>query len=279
MNRTNSDFKLVELLERLAQSNSKLAVRWREDAAFRCDVKKMIEALENFYRQKDANALRTFKSKLYEWIKNPRDDYIGFVGELFIADRLRRQSILHHFIPKAESPIPDIELRIIDCTVYFEVKTLQEDRYALFCESVEKQVKEIPSGCRVILYPLYVGGGKEGALVARAVKALRVALFTGDYSPITYEGEEGEYHIEFEPGAISDNQLTEVIPWRPRWPGSRMPGHDIPFLEYKLKETLKQSIEQFAVYKPTFLVWCNFDLSKFAEDPGREPGGECLKLS
>jgi len=244
----------------LAQGDSLLAARWHDDETFRRECTAVVEALEGFYRKMGTDALHSFERRLARWVRNPGDDYIGFLGELSIADRLRRHNVPHHFVPETESPTPDFELTIISTPVYFEVKTLQEDPYKSFYNSVKKEIEQIPSGCWVTIDPLKVTAANRDALAARAVQEIRVALSNGDYGPILYRAESGSYHILFRPGLAPDSQSTRVTWFRFEWWESRM-QNGVPYLEFKLAESLTESIEQFRIYRPTFFIWCNFDKS------------------
>ncbi len=268
MKETASDFnrRLAELLKKLAQSASKLGERCRNDAAFASRVEQMIEALGNFYDHLGGDAPQVFESKVRKWVKTPGDDYMGFVGELFVAERLMNHSIQHRFIPETTAhPTPDIESMVGSRNIYFEIKTISEDTFSLFAAKVKKQIQQIehfPVDCGIRIISGKIDRGKEESLTASAIQAIRYALTTQDYSPFRYEGTEGTYIIEFLPGAVLDPRWPKVQFLRPPWVESRIDkGEGIPFLEAKLKRDLRDNIKQFTVHRPTFFVWFNFDES------------------
>jgi len=178
---------------------------------------------------------------------------------LNIADWLGRREIQHRFVRETqEFQTPDIELTVKNREVYFEVKTMQENRYMQFAERVADKIRPISPGCGILPEKVRMQRGKEDELIAIAVREIKTALAEGLYSPIQYEGEEGEFSIVFHPGKGLDQRHPALIL---SWPETRVREDGTPWIESVLETTLRDNVGQFETFKPTFLVWVNFDKS------------------
>lgn len=184
--------RIAELLSKLTEGNSNLAIRCRTDPRFHDFIVEATEALVDFYGQmgKSDSALKTFESKLRRWITSSPDAYHGFAGELFVADWLSRQGAPHLFIRETQTrKTPDIELIAAGRTVYLEVKTLKESCHDWFAQRVlDETESSLPD--RGIRIEVEIEEGKEEALVARAVQAIQEDWLKAPYAPIQYKGKE-----------------------------------------------------------------------------------------
>jgi hypothetical protein len=224
------------------------------------------KALRDHYRQVNISALQSFDAKVHEWIKTPPESYIGFVGELHVADWLRQKGVLHRFIQSSPRPprTPDIELTIKDMQAYLEVRTMQENPYMQFAEGVAEKIALVSPGCSVMPLKVKPAKGKEVEdLVAAAVEKIKAAWPDRLYNPIEHKGKEGEeFSLVFRPGGTSDPRQPSMV-WH--WPETRdWRKRDekyvyVPWLDSALTYVLKEKIEQFKTYKPTFLVWVSYD--------------------
>jgi hypothetical protein len=251
----DSDFRqrITQLLNKLPQGDSRLAVRCHDDPEFHRFVVETAKALAHFYGQmdKDSSALRSFESKLRRWITERPDAYFGFAGELRVADWLRRQGVPHLFVRETQKcKTPDIQLMVAGRTVYLEVKTLEESYYDLFAQRVLEEISSFLPNRGIEVGSLKVERGKEEALVARAVKVVH-DWCKAPYAPIQYKGEEGEFSIVLPVGGGITGHWTESVDMK------RVRKDGTPWAESKLKGTLVESIGKFKTNKPTFLVWVN----------------------
>jgi len=245
--------RIAQLLDKLPQGDSKLAVRCRDDPEFYRFMVETTKALAHFYGQmgKDSSALQSFESKLRRWITERPDAYFGFAGELLVADWLRRQGIPHLFAQETQKrKTPDIELMVVGKTVYLEVKTLEESYYDLFAQRVLEEISSFLPNRGISVERLRVERGKEETLVARAVQTIR-DWCKAPHAPIQYEGEEGEFSIVLPVGG------GVIWYWTEKVDKKRVREDGTPWAESKLKGTLTESIGKFKTNKPTFLVWVN----------------------
>jgi hypothetical protein len=180
------------------------------------------KALRDHYRQVNISALQSFDAKVHEWIKTPPESYIGFVGELHVADWLRQKGVLHRFIQSSPRPprTPDIELTIKDMQAYLEVRTMQENPYMQFAEGVAEKIALVSPGCSVMPLKVKPAKGKEVEdLVAAAVEKIKAAWPDRLYNPIEHKGKEGEeFSLVFRPGGTSDPRQPSMV-WH--WPETR----------------------------------------------------------
>jgi hypothetical protein len=256
MDNSSFDFRqrLNSLLDGLTRSNSRLALRYSDDSRFRCALVEIAENLGDFYSQVDdnGNALQIFERKLRRWLETPPDSYIGFWGELNIADWLVRHQVLHRFVQETQGiRSPDIELTVVGRKVYFEIKTLQENPYDWFAQRLLAGLRSFLPNRGVSVEKLIVGDETAEALVSKALQIIRDNWRKAPYSPIQYKGDEGEFSIVLPLGGGIVSS----------WPDSRIRKDGTPWLESQLEATLRDNIEQFRNDGVTFLVWVNFDKS------------------
>jgi hypothetical protein len=248
-----SETEATQILEELAESNSKLACRCQDDPDFYRTTVKMVERLAEFYGQMDdgGRALQSFERKLRRWVRTSTDaSYIGFWGELHVACWLSQHRISHHFVDETQKfQTPDLELKVLDRKVYLEVKTLQENLYEWFASRLLEEMGSFLPNRGIGVEGLRLMEGKEEALVAKAVQVIREDWLEGPAFPIKYEGEEGEFSIVLSIGGG----------WICSWPEVRVRKDGTPWLESQLEATLRKSIGQFRLGAPTFLVWVSFD--------------------
>ena len=254
----SSELKFMKLIDESSPADSNLAIRCRDDAIFRHLVATMIDALESFYRYINKDASRNFTSKLNRWIKHPPDSYLGFFGELCVADQLRKWGIPHQYIQEVQMiSNPDIELTIMERKVYLEVKTLQENPYQRFFKQIRKEVIKLEFGVNnIAVREVKIITGKEDALVVKAVQLIRDAAHNNHDSLIKHEGEEGKFSIAVRFATTPGQKPTG---WISSWPGSRLRADGIPWVQSVLGEMLKNNIAQFRTNKPTFLALVNLD--------------------
>jgi hypothetical protein len=250
MSEANSS--IAQMLKHLSEGDSRLARRCQDDPDFYRTTVKMVETLEKFYGQMhdDSEALQSFERKLRRWIRTSPDAYIGFWGELHVAYWLSQRKISHRFVDETQqSQTPDLELKALRRKVYLEIKTLQENPYEWFASRVLEEIEVVLPNCGISVEKLRLIEGQEEALVAKAVQVIRENWLASPYSPVEYEGEEGEFSI--------------VLPEEGKpmfsWPESRIRKDGTPWLESQLKTVLKDNIGQFGIGAPTFLVWVSFD--------------------
>lgn len=255
MNKCGFAFRIESLLNELEQGNSRLALRYNSDSQFRNALKRMVGNLGDFYGQLDGdgNALQIFEGKLRQWLKHPPDSYIGFWGELNIAHWLIHHQVTHCFIQEANKfRVPDIELTVAGMKVYFEIKTLQENPYDRFAQRLLATFQSSLSIHGVSIEKLVTKDEKaEEILVSIALQMIQDNWLRSPYSPVEYKGTEGEFSVLLPIG-------SKMI-WS--WPDSRKIADGTPWLESKLKEVLRDNIEQFKNDEVSFLIWVNLDSS------------------
>jgi hypothetical protein len=247
----NLNQRIAALLDKLPKGNSSLALRCRSHPRFHQFIVEATKALINFYGQMDKDdAVQIFESKLRRWTIKTPDAYLGFAGELFVADWLRRKGVPHLFIRETRTrKTPDIELTAGGRVVYLEVKTLEESYYDWFAQRVLDEIESFLPNRGIRIEELDMGEGMEEALVARAVHKIQDWL-KAPYAPIQYEGKEGKFSIVLPPGRGLMYRPESVNMKRVREDGT-------PWAQSKLEDTLTDSIEKFKASKPTFLVWVN----------------------
>lgn len=248
-----NDSSIGDLIADLKKGESKLAQRCRDDPSFYYTTVKMAEALEDFYQQTDddRDALQSFERKLRRWVRASPDSYIGFWGELHAAYWLSQHEVPHCFTDEAqESQSPDLALEVIGKTVYFEVKTLQENQYEWFAAKVLEEIGSFLPDRGIGVRKLRLAEGKEETLVTKAVELIRDDWLPAPYSPVEYEGNEGEFSIVLPKGGGVKSS----------WSDSRVRQDGTPWLESQLETVLRDNIGQFQGDAPTFLIWVSFDM-------------------
>jgi hypothetical protein len=240
--------RITEVLGELKQGNSDLAVRCRTDSNFHSFVMETSEALAAFYEQMENNALDIFESKLRRWITENRKAYWGFAGELFVADWLRRHNVPHHFVRETGAhKTPDIKLVLKDKAAYLEIKTLKESFFDWFARRVLEEIEPFLPNRGIHIEELKPGEGMEGALIGIAVQKIKERP-QASYSPIQYEGEEGQFSILLPPGKA-------LWYWPESVDAKRVRKDGTPWAQSKLRELLEESAEKFESYEPGFLMW------------------------
>ena len=258
-NERDTEQRFMKLIDESSPTDSNLATRCREDAGFRRRAALMIDALDGFYRHISIDALQSFTSRLNQWIKHPPTSYIGFFGELCVADQLRKWGVIHQFMREVQGvSIPDIELTAMERRVFLEVKTLQENLHTQFFKQVRNEVVKQNLGIsHISIRKIEITTKKFSALVAVTVRLIEEATHNNRNPRIKYKGEEGEFylHVEF---ATTAGQIPTG--WVPSRPGSRLRADNTPWAQSVLKETLQDNINQFRSNRPTFLAWVSLDV-------------------
>jgi hypothetical protein len=275
--------RLNHLLDELPQGSSRLALKCRDDPKFYHWLLRVVGDLRGFY-QMDDDALRNFTTRLHGWITAPPESYIGFVGELQVADWLRQRAASHRFMRETERPprTPDIELTLDNRNIYLEIRTMRENHYQQFAERVAEELAPISPGCSVTPKQVTVKEGREKDLVAVAVRKIQSLLPDNLYNPIEYQGEEGDFSLVFYPGTGSGIRQLPIIAFWPEardWQNREGEYVHIPWLDCALVQVLREKKGQFETYRPTFLVWVSYDallpdfkpsVSRVLEQYGRE---------
>lgn len=242
--------RVDQLLSELPNGESVLARRCHQDREFYSWLRHTVGALRRYYGQLNATAPNSFDRKIYRWLKNPPESYIGLVGELHVAHWLAQRSIPHSFVDEVPgSPTPDLGLSVEGTYVSFEIKTMQESPYHRFAEMLLDAIAPYAPDRGVDVKRLKIVDGQDEALVARAVEIVRRDWLAGPFSPIEYRGTEGELSFVLRPGAGVECY----------WPESGVRADGTPWLESQLGVTLRDSIAQFQGNRPTFLIWVNWD--------------------
>jgi hypothetical protein len=110
------------------------------------DPETQIENLRLFYTSIDTNAQEVFDERVIRWRNDPKS-YIGFLGEINFAERLRQWSVRHRFLAEGNTQSPDIELIVNNKPVYLEVKMIRENPNIDFLLSVNDEIQTFGSGC------------------------------------------------------------------------------------------------------------------------------------
>ncbi|TLD40362.1 MAG: hypothetical protein JETT_3366 [Candidatus Jettenia ecosi] len=258
-NEHDAEQRFVKLIDESSPKDSNLAIRCRKDASFRHRVALMIDALDNFYRRINTDALQNFTSRLNQWIKHPSTSYIGFFGELHVADHLQKWGVCHQFMREVQNTsTPDIELTAMGRKVYLEVKTLQENPHAQFFKQVRNEVFKRDIGVSYIaIRKIEIKTGRLNALVDVAVRLIEETMHKDRNHQIKYKGEEGVFYIYL---GFATTVSQKPTGWISSWPESRIRANNTPWAQSVLEETLRDNIDQFRSNRPTFLAWVNLDV-------------------
>lgn len=258
-NERDAEQKFIKLIDESSPADSNLAIRCREDAVFCHQVALMIDGLDDFYRRINEDALQIFTNNLNQWVKHPHS-YIGFFGELCVADQLRKWGVCHQFMREVQGiSTPDLELTVMERKAYLEVKTLQESLHTQFFKQVRSKVDKLKIGIGHISIRKIgrIKIKKFDALVDVAVMLIKEAAQKDRNPQIKYTGEEGEFYLYIK-FATAINQ--KPIGWFSSWPESRIRADNTPWAQSVLEKTLRDNIDQFRSNRPTFLAWVSLDV-------------------
>jgi hypothetical protein len=257
-NERGAEQRFIKLIDESSPAKSNLAIRCREDAVFRHQTALMIDGLKEFYGRINKDALQIFTSRLNQWVKHPPTSYIGFFGELRVADQLRKWGVYHQFLCEVQGiSTPDLEITVMERKVYLEVKTLKENLHSQFFKQVRNRVVELSLGIgHISIRKIEIKFEKLDALVDIAVRLIKEAAKNDRNPRIKYTGEEGKFYLYLEFGVAANQKPTG---WVSSWPASRIRADNTPWAQSVLEETLRDSIDQFRSMRPTFLAWVSLD--------------------
>ena len=232
-----------------------------------------VKALRMFYGQLGAGCLETFESRLARWVKHSGDGWLDFVGELLVAERLRRHNVSHCFLKEpGDAPVPDLELDVSGTKVYFEVATIRQDAFYRFFRTIQLQLEGEASGAPVYVSTRYMKPEAIDTAAERAVASIHAALSEGRLERIVHRDFDVgySYTITFVPLTSSDKQWTQVLGGRGRLPARAQEEDETPWPEWKLTQTLEEKQGQLRTFlpHPTFLVCRCFEPSLEASDFG-----------
>lgn len=178
---------LQELLDKFAPPNSELAMRCKEQPSFLRWLEALCTELLNAYTTLSQEHSSEFERRLMRWVKNPGGDYVSFIGEMIVAQRLVRHNVSHRFVPESDRRTPDLELLIDNDRVYFEIATISEDIYRQFAEKVAKRLDTLLPDYKIRLMPLYLRSHDSDTLVEAVTQRIQDEINANQpkLSPIT----------------------------------------------------------------------------------------------
>lgn len=253
------------LLDKYAPPDSELAKRCADEPSFLRWPDRLCVELSDAYKRSNQQDYDEFRKRLIRWVKNPGSDYISFIGEMLVAQRLIKHDVPHRFIPETDAPTPDVELSIGDNTIFFEIATMEEDTFYRFADKVANRMESLLPEVQVNIMPLYLRSQDDEMLVEKVVNLLKQAnSATESRTLIEVEEPEGICSlVAFWKKSDSPNPVGSGFnnTVRVSWPEGRVLGDGTHFIEYKLKQTLKEKQKQFGNDCITFLIWVNLDHS------------------
>lgn len=245
MNKIRDDITrdILVLLDYAKQQDSGFGRKLRDEPHFFARLAQTIEALVEFYLgcRRYSDAANTFREKLSLRFSNSSDSYMGIVGEIEVADRLRQRNVPHRFLAESQRVrTPDLEVQIIEKEVYFEVTTLAENKYVRFEKTLFQQL----GGRLISVRDFRPKPGQEEELTRIALHEAHIRITKGYGGPIAYKGDEGTFDLTFS----RNPKLDPRYPVVGGWPDARVVENK-PFLEFWLMDKLKEKLGQFRANK------------------------------